>query len=214
MRHGAIRGLAGAAMAVLCACGGPSENGVPNGGSSAVAVTNRVNIGENQWIVEPGAGRANAGVGAVESFEIVNDTGEEIVPDVGLNRELFNITSNSCLQGVKPGQKCIVRGEWLAAGARAATLNVAVSNPSDTGASTKRITVPLEPATSTAAPAKRTVAPTPGPTATATTTSTATSTATGSATPTGTSTPTGSATARDLPTRSAPPATNNVKLGD
>ena len=210
MRHGAIRGLAGAAMAVLCACGGPSENGSPNGGSSAVAVTNRVNIGENQWIVEPDAGRAGAGVGAVESFEIVNDTGGEIVPDVGLNKTLFRIIEDTCMAGVKPGQKCIVRGEWLAAGAKAATLNVAVSKPGDTGASTKRITVPLEPATSTAAPAKRTVAPTPGPTATATTTSTAT----GSATSTGTSTPTGSATARDLPTRSAPPATNNVKLGD
>ena len=167
MRHSVIPMLgASAAHSPSCACGGLQPNG-GGGTGEPVAVSNR-NIGENNWIVEPDLGRAVAGVGAVETFEIVNVTSEDILPDVGLSKELFNVIFNSCLEGLKPGRTCVVRGEWLAEGAKDAMLDVAVTKqgkPSDTK---KRISVPLQAPSGSDATTKRTVAPTPAPTARAT----------------------------------------------
>jgi hypothetical protein len=196
--------LVGISLVTLCGCPAPSPT--PNGETLPEA-NNRINIGENNWIVEPASVDARAGAGALESFEIVNDTGEEIVPDLELSKSLFRVTSNSCLNGIKPGQSCVVRGEWLSSRANAPTLDVAVAKPGSAAAPKKRISVPLEAAAGSASPTARTVAPTPAPTPTGTsspttTSATATSTATGSAT--ATATPTTS------PTKAAAPAATGL----
>jgi hypothetical protein len=202
MRHKPVNALMliGISLLTLCGCLGPSPT--PNGETPPEA-NNRINIGENNWIVEPASVDARAGAGALESFEIVNDTGEDIVPDLELSKSLFRVTFDSCRAGIKPGQSCVVRGEWLSSRANAPTLGVAVAKPGDTAGPKKRISVPLEAVAGSATPTARTVAPTPAPptsgTSSPTTTSaTATSTATGSAT--ATSKPTPSPTKAAAPT--------------
>lgn len=171
------------ALASLCACGGPPTNGVPspNGDteseSSPVSVTHRVRLGGENWLIEPGAGSAIVEAGAIESFEIVNETNEDLVPDLGLSGNMsFREIVNTCPEGVKPGRICIVRIEWLFGGARDANLDVAVTNKSAPNKPTKKISVPLEAASSSDAPMKTTVAPTPVSTSTASTSPSTTST--------------------------------------
>lgn len=188
-----VLGLISISLVALCGCPGPSSTSTDE--NTLEAVNNRIKIGENTWTVEPAAVDARAGVGALESFEIVNDTGEEIVPDLELSKSLFRRTFDSCLAGIKPGQACVVRGEWLSSRSNAPTLDVAVAKQSDSAAPKKRITLPLEAVAGSATPTARTVAPTPVPTTSGTsspttTSATATSTATGSTTPAPTTSPT------------------------
>lgn len=205
--HSKAAALSCIALASLCACGGPPTNGEPslNGGteSTPVSVTHRVRIGGDDWLIEPGAGSPIVRAGTIESFEIVNDTSEDLVPDVGLGgNTTFRIIVNTCPEGVKPGRTCIVRGEWLAGGPRDVTLDVAVTNKSAPSKPTKKISVPLEAASGSATPTKKTVAPTPVSTATTSTSPSATST-------TGTPTPTPSTTTSVTsppPTTAAPTA--------
>lgn len=201
-RVGAL-GVICISLVTLCGCPGPSSSSTDE--NTPEAVNNRIKIGENTWTVEPAAADARAGAGALESFEIVNDTGEEIVPDLELSKSLFRQISNSCLAGIKPGQTCIVRGEWLSSRSNAPTLDVAVAKQSDTAAPKKRITVPIEAVAGSATPTAKTVTPTPVPTtsgtsspttATSTTTTSTTPTSTATTSPTKTSAPTASGLSR------------------
>ncbi len=158
------------AVFAVGACTGtsPQPGSTPGGDGSLVAVDNRVRVGENSWIVEPGKADEIVTVGAIESFEVVNDSGSDIsVPDVGLNKSTFRIVTNTCSGVLKPGQSCVVKGEWLADGPRDATLDVAVTKLNEPDPATKRISVGLGQSLGAGTPPKKTFSPTPSPTPTA-----------------------------------------------
>lgn len=180
----------------LGACAGNPPSG-GNGVSSAapVSVVNRVKIGDENWLFLPGGDGSSVEAGTIESFEVVNDTGSDIVPDVGLNKTAFKIEINGCRTILKPGQTCTVRGEWLAEGARQTTLDVAVTKQNVPNATTKRISVPLAASSSADAPVQA-ISPTPVTISTGTPSPPETST-------TATSTPSTSMT--DTPTSSGTP---------
>jgi hypothetical protein len=186
-------------VASLCACGQASPMGGDGVGTAApVAVDNRVKVGDNIWIFEPGNGEEIVRAGAIESFEVVNDTEDDILPVVELNKALFKKTFDGCGTPIKRGQSCLVRGEWLEGGARKATLEVTVTKQNAPGAAKESISVPLEASSTTGTPAGKSISPTPASTSPSPSPS-ATST-TGAPTPsrstTGTSTPSNSAKGR------------------
>ena len=200
------------AVAALSAC--VAEQPTNGETSEPAAVDNRVKVGGNNWIYEPGANAEVVRVGAVESFEIVNETDEDISPEVGFGNVLFRQISNGCTNIVlKPGQSCRVLGEWVQGGVRKATLDVAVTKQSTPGATKEKISIPLEATSRSEVPTGKTVSPTPAsttaspsPSETSTTgtptPSTSTSgTSTPSSSPTGTST--GSAPLGQTPSPSA-----------
>jgi hypothetical protein len=201
-------------MGTLTACSGESPTGGGSGGATEpVAVDNRVRVGDNSWIFEPGNDAEIVRVGAVESFEIVNDTAADILPEVELNKEFFRITFDGCTTALKSGQACVIRGQWVEGGPRKATLDVAVTKQNVPGAAKEKISVPLEAITSTDAPTGKEISPTPvpaspspSPSETSTmgtpTPSTSTSgTSTPSSSPTGT--PTGSTSPGQAPSTPA-----------
>lgn len=196
------------AIAALCACGGesPTDSG-SLGNAEPVAVDNRVKIGGNNWIFEPGESEEIVKVGAIESFEVVNETDEDIAPEVGFGNVLFREIHNGCSNIVlKPGESCVVRGEWVRGGARKTTLDVAVTRQNVPNAAKEGISVPLGASSASDVPAGRTISPTPASTSTASpspseTSTTATPTPTPSSSTTGTQTPSSSPT----PTPTATP---------
>jgi hypothetical protein len=193
MRETTAKWMAGLMCVIaLGGCAAAPEEEQENG-AEPVSVENRVKVGEDNWVVEYGSGSRIAEAGTIESFEVVNNTTEEIkVPDAGLDNSAFIIIVNDCVNRIlKPGQSCILRGEWATKNAREATLNVAVSKPDEEEAVKERISVPLEASASEVAPTARTVSPTPAPTFTPSPTPSGTST-TMTPTPTG-STASGSA---------------------
>lgn len=181
-------------FAALCACSGEPPGGGGGGTGDPVAVDNRVKVGGSNWIYEPGDTAPVAKVGAVESFEVVNETDEEISPEVGFGNVLFREIHNGCSNVVlKPGQSCIVQGEWVQGGARKATVDVTVTKQNETGATKEKVSIPLGADSRVDAPTAKTISPTPASTS-ASPTPTGTST-TGTPTPStstsGTSTPSG-----------------------
>lgn len=193
-------------LATVNACSGESPTDGGSGGArEPVAVDNRVRIGDNTWTFEPGNDSEIVRVGAVESFEIVNDTDADILPEVELNKEFFRVTFDGCRTALKSGQTCVIRGQWVAGGPRKATLDVAVTKQNVPGAAKEKISVPLEPITSTDAPTGKEISPTPAPTSPSPSPSETSTTATptpSTSTP-GTSTPSSSPT--DTATSSTSP---------
>jgi hypothetical protein len=199
-------------LATLTACSGESPtDGGSAGATDPVAVDNRVRVGDNSWIFEPGNDAEIVRVGAVESFEVVNDTDADILPEVELNKEFFRVTFDGCRTTLKSGQACEIRGQWVQGGPRKATLDVAVTKQNVPGAAKEKISVPLETITTTDAPTGKEISPTPAPTSpspspsetSTTATPTPTTSTSGTSTPE-TSTPSGSAT--DTPTSSTSPS--------
>ncbi|MHC6594272.1 hypothetical protein [Arthrobacter sp. C152] len=134
-------------LALLSSCAGTPGG---TGGSARTkdaepVVENRVRIGEENWIVQPGQAGPLAEAGTVESIEITNGTDSEVtVPDAGLNNTAFRVIFNGCTGILKPGETCVVRGEWATTKVRDATLEVSVAAPDATKSSAKRgISVPL-----------------------------------------------------------------------
>jgi len=208
-------------LATLCACSEDSQLGGGNSGATVpAAVDNRVKVGDNTWIFEPGNDAGIVRLGALESFEIVNDTDADILPEVELNEKFFRVISDGCNVTLKSGQACVIRGEWVEGGPRRATLDVAVTKQNVPGAAKEKISVPLQSITTTDAPTGKEVSPTPVPTSpspspsetstTGTPTPSETS-ATGTPTPsetstTGTPTPSSSATGTSTGSTSPSPA--------
>lgn len=189
-------------LALLCACDGEVPNGGGGGTGDPVAVDNRVKVGGNNWIYEPGDSDPIVKVGAVESFEVVNETGEDISPEVGFGNVLFREIHNGCANIVlKPGQSCKFRGEWVQGGLRKATLDVTVTKQNVPGATKEKISIPLEASSSVDAPAAKTISPTPASTS-ASPSPSGTST---TATPTPSSPTTGTSTPSSSPTGSTSP---------
>lgn len=197
-------------LAVLSACSGESPTDGGSGGTSdPVAVDNRVKVGGNNWIYEPGDSAPVVRVGAVESFEVVNETDEDISPEVGFGNVLFREIHNGCANTVlKPGQSCIVRGEWVEGGARKATVDVTVTKQNAPGAAKEKISVPLEARSGVDAPTAKAVIPTPVPTSASPSPSetSTTGTPTPSTSTSGTPTPTNSTTGTPTSTTSPGPA--------
>lgn len=151
-------------LATLCACSGDSPPVGGNGGPTApVAVDSRVKVGDNTWIFEPGNDAGIVRLGALESFEIVNDTDADILPEVELNEKFFRVISDGCNVPLKSGQACVIRGEWVEGGPRRATLDVAVTKQDVPGAAKEMISVPLQSITTEDAPTGKEISPTPVP---------------------------------------------------
>ncbi|TQJ38036.1 hypothetical protein FBY33_0021 [Arthrobacter sp. SLBN-112] len=133
-------------LGVLSSC-----TGTPGGTESArtkdsqPVVENRVRIGEENWIVQPGQTGPLAEAGTVESIEITNGTDSDVtVPDAGINNTAFLVIFNGCTGILKPGETCLVRGEWTTTKVRQANLEVSVAAPNAEKASPKKgISVPL-----------------------------------------------------------------------
>ncbi|MBX7444946.1 MULTISPECIES: hypothetical protein [unclassified Arthrobacter] len=133
-------------LGVLSSCTGtPGGTGSAKTGDTQPVVENRVRIGEENWIVQPGQAGALAEAGTVESIEITNGTDADVtVPDAGINNTAFRVIFNGCTGILKPGEACIVRGEWTATKVREANLEVSVAAPGAATASPKKgISVPL-----------------------------------------------------------------------
>lgn len=134
-------------LGVLAACTGTpgGTEGSARTKDSQPVVENRVRIGEENWIVQPGQAGPLAEAGTVESIEITNGTDSEVtVPDAGLNNTAFRVIFNGCTGILEPGETCVVRGEWTATRVREANLEVSVAAPDPARASpTKGISVPL-----------------------------------------------------------------------
>ena len=173
-------------LGVLSSCtgtpGGAGGTGSARTRDSQPVVENRVRIGEENWIVQPGQAGPLAEAGSVESIEVTNGTDSEVtVPDAGINNTAFRVIFNGCTGILKPGETCLVRGEWTATKVREAKLEVSVAAPDAAAKSspTKGISVPLgmaagaapdatlPPTTSTAAspppPSTSTASPSPSP---------------------------------------------------
>lgn len=173
-------------LGVLSSCtgtpGGAGGTGSARTRDSQPVVENRVRIGEENWIVQPGQAGPLAEAGTVESIEVTNGTDSEVtVPDAGINNTAFRVIFNGCTGILKPGESCLVRGEWTATQVREAKLEVSVAAPDAAAKSspTKGISVPLgmaagaapdatlPPTTSTAAspppPSTSTASPSPSP---------------------------------------------------
>ncbi|MGX5714838.1 hypothetical protein [Arthrobacter sp. MAHUQ-56] len=133
-------------LGVLSSCTGtPGGTGGAGTKDSQPVVENRVRIGEENWIVQAGQTGPLAEAGTVESIEVTNGTGSDVtVPDAGINNTAFRVIFNGCTGILKPGETCIVRGEWTATKVREANLEVSVAAPDAAKARpTKGISVPL-----------------------------------------------------------------------
>lgn len=137
-------------LGVLSSCtgtpGGAGGTGSARTRDSQPVVENRVRIGEENWIVQPGQAGPLAEAGSVESIEVTNGTDSEVtVPDAGINNTAFRVIFNGCTGILKPGETCLVRGEWTATKVREARLEVSVAAPDAAAKSspTKGISVPL-----------------------------------------------------------------------
>ena len=133
-------------LGVLSSCTGtPGGTGSARTGDTQPVVENRVRIGEENWIVQPGQAGPLAEAGTVESIEITNGTDADVtVPDAGINNTAFRVIFNGCTGILKPGEACVVRGEWTATKVREANLEVSVAAPGAATASPKKgISVPL-----------------------------------------------------------------------
>lgn len=133
-------------LGVLSSCTGtPGGTGSARTGDTQPVVENRVRIGEENWIVQPGQAGPLAEAGTVESIEITNGTDADVtVPDAGINNTAFRVIFNGCTGILKPGEACVVRGEWTATRVREANLEVSVAAPGAATASPKKgISIPL-----------------------------------------------------------------------
>jgi hypothetical protein len=104
----------------LTGCGGGFTQGSPNTTTSdeAVAITNRVRIGENSFDVDYDKGHSTPQTGQSESYEIINDTASTIeLPHVDLpntNRSFIE-KFNSCRGAKIPSRmSCRITGTWVA----------------------------------------------------------------------------------------------------
>ncbi|CCQ45067.1 putative lipoprotein [Pseudarthrobacter siccitolerans] len=176
------------AAGILPACTGPGGAGDTRTEDSQPVVENRVRIGEDNWVVQAAHTSPIAEAGTMESIEITNGTDSDVsVPDAGINNVAFRVIFNGCTGILKPGEKCLVRGEWTATKVREANLEVSVAEPdAKEGSVRKGISVPLT-AAAGAAP-NATLPPTtgsmsqPAPSPSTTSPSASTSGSTGTAT--------------------------------
>ena len=133
------------AAGVLPSCTGPGGAGDTKTEDPQPVVENRVRIGEDNWVVQAAHTSPIAEAGTVESIEITNGTASDVsVPDAGINNVAFRVIFNGCTGILKPGEKCLVRGEWTATKEREANLEVSVAEPdAKEGSVRKGISVPL-----------------------------------------------------------------------
>lgn len=162
------RSIAKSAALFLCivivgACA-PEPEVEATGTDGPEGVVNRVKIGESSWVVDFDDGGPVAEAGAVESIEISNDSSQDIVPDVGLSGNVsFILISDECLEVLKPGESCIVRGQWVEESVRQASVVVTASTQDgDAEPVTRSISVPLE--ANADSPSDKTVPPSPSTT--------------------------------------------------